>query len=99
MKSIEMRRIMGKSLILLIAFSMVIIGCTKQQTDSQKISDCSKITIPNETEVNTNVDTGKKILEASWYDDTKGKDVTVSIRYSENNCSESVKKLISHVIK
>jgi predicted component of type VI protein secretion system len=87
-----------RSLFLLIAFSIVIVGCSQQQSVSQQISDCSSITIPSNKEVNTNIDKEKKILEASWYDDSKGKDVSVTIRYTDENCSESVQKLISHVI-
>lgn len=67
--------------------------------ESSKISNCLKVTIPSDKEVNTNVDKEKKIIEASWYDETKGKDVTVTIRYTDDNCSESVKKLISQVVQ
>jgi len=63
------------------------------------ISDCSNLIIPKNTEVNTNVNKEKGLLSISWYDDTKENDVTYTIPYTDKDCSESVKQLISHVIK
>jgi uncharacterized protein YcfL len=76
---------------LLIAFSLVIVGCSQH---SQQISDCSNVTIPSDKEVNTNIDKEEKFLEATWRDDTKGRDVTVTIRYTDDNCSWNSTRLI-----
>ncbi len=69
------------------------------KVESSEISDCLKVTIPTDKEVNTYVDKEKKVLEASWYDESKGQDVTITIRYTDDNCSESVKNLILHVVQ
>lgn len=44
------------------------------------ISDCSNLIVPKNTEVNTNVNKEKELLFISWYDETKGEDIT-------SNCS------------
>lgn len=63
-----------------------------------KISDCSALEIPKNTERNTNLDKVNKILEVSWYDETKNADIAYRIKYTDSNCSESVNELIKHVL-
>lgn len=62
-------------------------------------SDCSKVVIPSNVERDTNLDKEKGLLTVHWYDNSKGKDVSVVFRYSEQNCSESAKQLIQHVLE
>jgi hypothetical protein len=68
-------------------------------SNEKPAADCSNIEIPNDREVNTNLNKQNGLLSAAWYDNTKGEDVTVTIRYTDDNCSESVKNLISHVLQ
>ncbi|MCY9693422.1 DUF4309 domain-containing protein [Paenibacillus alginolyticus] len=63
------------------------------------MSKCSSVQIPDNTEVNTNIDKDAGIFTVSWYDESKGKDVSISTHYNENDCSESVKSLVSKLIK
>jgi hypothetical protein len=64
----------------------------------ESISDCSKIVIPQHIEINTNLIKEKELLEIFWFDQIKGKDVKFIIHYSDKGCSESVNKLINHVL-
>ncbi|MCY9659424.1 DUF4309 domain-containing protein [Paenibacillus chondroitinus] len=63
------------------------------------MSKCSSVQIPDNTEVNTNIDKDAGIFIASWYDESKGKDVSISTHYNESDCSESVKSRVSKLIK
>lgn len=72
---------------------------TPNVAQSKGISDCSTLEIPKNVERNTNLDKENGILEVSWFDNSQGKDVTYKIRYTDKNCSESIKQLISHVLE
>lgn len=63
-----------------------------------KVDDCSNLKIPNDKEVNTSIDKVNKIIKASWYDDNISDDVTVTIRYTDDNCTQSVNKLVFHTL-
>jgi photosystem II stability/assembly factor-like uncharacterized protein len=64
-----------------------------------EITDCSNLVIPENTELNTSLVKEKGILEVSWYDAAKNADVGYRINYADLNCSESVNKLIKHVLR
>jgi hypothetical protein len=61
-------------------------------------SDCSKVLIPSNVERDTVLDTEKGLLTVRWYDGSKGKDVGFVFRYGDQNCSESAKQLVQHVL-
>jgi hypothetical protein len=63
------------------------------------VSDCSRLSIPDNVEVNTVLDKEKKLLTASWLNQDTGEDIQVIFDYTNNGCSASAKHLISHALE
>jgi hypothetical protein len=61
-------------------------------------ADCTRLEIPKNTELNTNLNREKETIEVAWYDNSKGTDVGYRFKYTDPNCSESVNQLIKHVL-
>jgi hypothetical protein len=60
--------------------------------------DCSKVLIPSNVERDTSLNEEKGLLTVRWLDESKGEDVGVVFRYKDQNCSESAKQLVQHVL-
>jgi hypothetical protein len=67
-------------------------------TNSVFVSDCSKIQIPMNVALDTNLDNDKGLLTVYWYDEQKAKDVAITFNYKDQSCSDSAKKIIDHVL-
>jgi hypothetical protein len=77
------------------------LGGISDHSYEQSITECSNLLIPDNTEVNTNLDKEHNLLHASWYDETQGKDVFVTIKYKDKTCSQNknVKHKIQHILE
>jgi PBP1b-binding outer membrane lipoprotein LpoB len=96
-----------KLLIIVLLATFFFSGCNSQANEVSgaldndvDVSDCSKIVVPNDTEVNTNLNEEKGIIDISWFDSAAAKDITHTIRLADKDtCSESVIKIIEHIHK
>lgn len=68
-----------------------------ERINKPEIVDCEDLVLPQNTEVNSNLNTEEGTLELSWYDEQQKEDVRYIVNYNDPVCSESVKVYIDHL--
>lgn len=71
-----------------------------QRDGSPQLTDCEGLEIPDNQEIDTNLNEQDGILEFSYYDSDAQKDLQFRIAYKDSSCEENpdTKRLIDHVL-
>lgn len=89
------------SLVTLALSGAVLTARAAQPTTPPGLADCSTLSVPQDTEVNTILDKQNGLLTVSFLDPSTGEDQTSTFQYRNQSCREnaSVNATINHVLE